>query len=211
MTTIHDVRMDLQQVIGAPVQAYLPQVAGYDVEVDIIENHRKKRSDAACESWRPEIGEIRIRFVVRPPIASPAVEPQRGNSLGNGALRHDIPRPSVQELAESLSRAERRPGYSFVSIKWFRDKVLPAEGYAWAETYEARSEALRVAIEDGVILTSKVPNPNAPTFPVTAIRLNRGHPDVVSALGSAEVSLDDFAPVEIRGEPLSETVIRERR
>ena len=210
MTTIQDVRMDLEQVIGAPVQAYLPQVAGYGVEVDIIENHRKKRSDAAHESWRPEIGEIRIRFVVRPPIASPSVEPQRYDPQGNGAL-HDMPCPSVKELVESLSRAESRPGYSFVSIKWFRDKVLPAEGYAWVDSYEARSEALREAIEDGVILTSKVPNPNAPTFPVTAIRLNRGHPDVVSALGSAGTGLDDFAPVEIRGEPLSATVIRERR
>ena len=211
MTTIQDVRMDLEQVIGAPVQAYLPQVAGYGVEVDIIENHRKKRSDAACESWRPEIGEIRVRFVFRSPIASPAVEPQKYNPQDNGLLHQDKPRTNVKDLIESLDRAQRRPGYNFVSIKWFRDKVLPAEGYTWAETYEARSEALSEAIQDGVILTSKVPNPNAPTFPVTAIRLNRGHPDVVSALGSVRPGLDDFSPVEIRGEPLSETVIRERR
>ena len=171
MTTVQDVRMDLEQVIGAPVQAYLPQVAGYDVEVDIIENHRKKRSDAACESWRPEIGEIRIRFVVRPPTASPAVEPQRYNPQDNGALRQSMPRPSANDLIEALDRAERRPGYSFVSIKWFRDKVMPAVGPIWAETYEARSEALREAIEDGVILTSKVPNPNAPNIPLSLIHI----------------------------------------
>ena len=209
MDTIRDVGTKLEQVIGAPVQAYLPQVSGYDVEVDIIENHRKKRSDATCESWNPEMGEIRIRFVARSQIESLAPERQGHYPQGNGIPHRDESRPSVRDLIESLDRAERRPGYDFVSIKWFRDKVMAAENITWRESYEARSEALREAIENGVILTRKVANPNAPTFPVTAISLNRGHPDVVSALGST--GPDDFAPVEIRGEPLSTTVIRERR
>ena len=72
MDTIRDVGTKLEQIIGAPVQAYLPQVGGYDVEVDIIENDRKKRSDATCESWNPEMGEIRIRFVARSQVESQA-------------------------------------------------------------------------------------------------------------------------------------------
>lgn len=211
MDTIQDARMKLEQVIGTPVQAYLPQVAGYDPEVDIIENHRKKRSDAACDSWRPEIGEIRIRFVVRPPAASPAAELKDHDPQNDGGHHDYGSRPRVVELIESLDRAERRPGYSFVSIKWFRDKVLPGEGYLWADSYESRTEVLSEAIQDDVIRTNKVPNPNAPTFPVTAIRLNRGHPEVNRILGSPTSALDDFVPVEIRGEPLSATVTRERR
>ncbi len=199
MTTIQDTRMELEKVFGALVQAYLPQVTGYDVEVDLIENHRKKRSDAARESWRPEIGEIRIRFVGRPSTTTAVVEPQIHDPEDDDHFHEDMSHPTnLGNLIEALDGAERRPGYSFVSLKWFRDKVMPAVGTIWADTYESRSEALREAIEDGVILTGKVPNPNAPTFPVTAIRLNRGHPDVVRVLGISRSGLDDFSAVDIR-------------
>lgn len=212
MMTIQDARLELESTIGSVVGAYLPQTKGYDTEVDIIENHRKKRSDASRESWRPEIGEIRLRFVVRPhvpksPVAD-VVTPEPGN---NSFLNRSGLQSRLQGLVESLNRAERRPGYSFVALKWFRDKVLPGEAYTWAETHEGRSEVLSEAIRDGIILTSKVPNPNAPEFPVTSIRLNRGHSEVVSVLGDHRVGLDDFAPVEIRGRDLSATVIQERR
>ncbi len=65
MTTIRDAKLELERTIGRAVEAHLPQTTGYDTEVEIIENHRKKRSDASRDSWRPEMGEIRIRFVVR--------------------------------------------------------------------------------------------------------------------------------------------------
>ena len=75
----------------------------------------------------------------------------------------------------------------------------------------ARDQVLREAINDGIVLTSKVPNPKSPAFPVTAIRLNRQHPQVVTVLGEQETPAAGFQPVDIGGEPLSETVLRERR
>ncbi len=211
MMTIQDARLELESTIGAIVEAHLPQTKGYDTEVDIIENHRKKRSDASRESWRPEIGEIRVRFVVRTPASpAPVVDTPRPEPQDIGLVNQDGIQ-TRQELIGSLDRAEHRPGYNFVSLKWFRDKVLPGEGFTWAGAYEARSEVLSEAIRDNVVLTSKVPNPNAPAFPVTSIRLNRGHPEVISALGDALLGSDDFSPVEIRGQALSTTVIQGRR
>ena len=46
---------------------------------------------------------------------------------------------------------------------------------------------------------------------VTATRLNRRHREVTDTPGDTGVGPDDFAPVEIRGQDLSETVIQERR
>ena len=74
-----------------------------------------------------------------------------------------------------------------------------------------RDEVLRNAIRVRAVLTSKVPNPKAPLFPVTSIRLNRQQPEVVSLLGEPIGSGFSFQPVSIRGEALSETVLRERR
>ena len=70
--------------------------------------------------------------------------------------------------------------------------------------------AIRSAIEKRLILVGKVPNPKSPQFPVTSIRLNRLMPDVQEVLGHAKRDLD-FHPIHIKGEPLSATILRERR
>jgi len=56
-----------------------------------------------------------------------------------------------------------------------------------------------------------VPNPKSPQFPVTTVRLNRLMPEVKVVLGQNGSSDLDFHPVEIAGEPLSATILRERR
>ena len=121
------------------------------------------------------------------------------------------PSDPVSDLVRSLDRAELTPGYDFVSLKWFRDVVLKAESFDWAQSDAARQAVLRESIERRLVLTSKVQNPKSPQFPVTAIRLNRLLPGTQAILG-AESALDsDFDPVEIRGEGLSATVLRQRR
>ena len=117
---------------------------------------------------------------------------------------------SISELVRALDRAESRPGYQFIALKWFRDVALLGESYDWARSDCARQSILREAIEKRLILTSKVPNPKSPQFPVTAIRLNRLLPEIQAILGQ-QVSDSDFRPVDIRGEHLSATVLRERR
>jgi len=109
-----------------------------------------------------------------------------------------------------LNLAEHRPGFDFVSLKWFRDAALPAGGYEWAKSDSTRHQVLSDAIARRLILTNKVPNPKDPSFPVTAIRVNRQMPEVMKIIGEAWYADSDFHPVEIRGEPLSATIIRER-
>jgi len=70
---------------------------------------------------------------------------------------------------------------------------------------------LRDAIEKRLVLTSKVPNPKSPQFPLTAIRLNRLFADNQAIPGADHRANPDFSPVDIGGENLSTTILRERR
>jgi len=117
----------------------------------------------------------------------------------------------LSDLIRALDRAESRPGYHFVALKWFRDAALLEEAFPWAQSDPARREVLRDAIEKRLILTGRIPNPRAPQFPVTSIRLNRLLPEVQAILGTSGPAGEDFHPVEIRGESLSTTILRERR
>jgi hypothetical protein len=169
---------------------------GYRVRVQLLDKKgRKKRKDASADSWSPESGEIRISFEPEPESRleiPPAADP-------------------VSDLLRCLDRSESKPGYDFVALKWFRDTVLPTAGFEWAASESSRQAVLREAIERRLILTSRVPNPKSPQFPATAIRLNRLLPDVRKILGVEKAPDFGFDPVEIRGETLSATVLRERR
>jgi hypothetical protein len=118
----------------------------------------------------------------------------------------------MADLLRALERAESTPGWSFVPLKKFRDEILPNEHFtSRVNTDVEKAALLSSAIEKGLILTRKIPNPKSPQFPVTTIRLNRLMPDVKAALGQVENSDLEFRPIEIRGEPLSQTVLRDRR
>ena len=117
----------------------------------------------------------------------------------------------LPELIRALDRAESRPGYDFIALKWFRDTALAGEGFAWVAVQSTRHEVLREAIDRRLILTHKVANPKSPQFPVTAIRLNRQMPEVEAVLGSKQAVTPGFRPVSLRGDPLSTTVLRDRR
>jgi hypothetical protein len=116
----------------------------------------------------------------------------------------------LSEAIRALDAAEHK--VAFVSLKWFRDQFLPGFGVAWAATPYAGQETVKEAIDRGLFLTSKVQNPKAPAFPVTAIRLNRDLLEVRQTLGSAPVVHSRiFRPVAIAGEALSDTIVRDRR
>jgi hypothetical protein len=175
---------------------------GYRAHVQLLaKGGRKKRKDASADSWSPESGEIRISFEPEVKWSPPAKSMRATGS----------PSDPVSDLVRSLDRAELTPGYDFVSLKWFRDVVLKAESFDWAQSDAARQAVLRESIERRLVLTSKVQNPKSPQFPVTAIRLNRLLPATQAILGEASAIDSDFDPVEIRGEGLSATVLRQRR
>jgi len=175
----------------------------------------KKRTASFDKSWSPEIDSIHIRFErsgkLPKPLPQPITESPAPPPASSPTPSIAIAADPLSDLIRALDRAESRRGYDFVSLKWFRDAALPAAGFPWASADSTRQNVLRSAIDIRLILTSKGPNPKSPEFPVTAIRLNRLMPEVTAILGSGDVSAPDFHPVEIRGENLSATILRERR
>jgi hypothetical protein len=180
---------------------------------------RKKKSNASAENWSPESGRIEIRFEpIRAEQKSPAQS--KSDAVENASLSgkpvpgtyiHPAEADLLTLLVKTLNRAESKPGWNFVPLKKFRDEILPAEDPSSMRTEVERQNVLRSAIDKRLILVGKVPNPKAPEFPVTTIRLNRLMPEVQRIIGGAQNSALDFEPVEIRGEPLSTTILRERR
>ncbi len=177
----------------------------------VDKNGRKKRKTASADNWSPDLGEVRVNFE---PDTNPDIlvaEQESELSAESPARTSDsVASEPISDLVRTLDRVEFRPGYQFVALKWFRDVALPGESFDWALSDSARQNILREAIERRLILISKVPNPKSPQFPVTAIRLNRLLPEIQAILGE-QVADSDFKPVDIRGEKLSATVLRERR
>jgi hypothetical protein len=173
---------------------------------------RKKRKNASADYWTPVTGgQILVSFepeVETSPETLVAATPPTPPLSEVSQVQQ--PPSELVDLIRALNDAEARPGYGFVALKWFRDQVLPAVRPEW-NVPEPRSAILRDAIERGLVLTSKVPNPKSPAFPVTAIRLNRSLPEVAEILGAPAPPPAEFSPIAIRGEELSQTVLRERR
>jgi|SRR5579862_5902461 len=200
MKKFADIQSELEKRLSAPtspLQALTPK--GHRVRVTIIDKtkKRKARSDRAADKWSPS-NEIRISF-----------EP--GNTPAPAASKPAAIKNPLAEMVRALDHAENTSGYDFISLKWFRDTVLPAAGFAWTATESSRQDVLRDAIEKRLVLTGKAPNPKAPQFPVTSIRLNRLVPEVQAILGARPSTEADFEPLAIRGENLSATILSERR
>ena len=189
------------------------------------ETGQKKRCNASPENSSPESGEIRIRFepadssqaevaVEESGVLASAEQDAATNasmeveSLASEAatLLRQTNRKLTQVL-DALDRAEATPGWNFVPLRKFRDEILPAD----VPLPDERHALLDLAIKRRFVLVGKVPNPKAPQFPVTTVRLNRLMPEVKAILGQPDDEEADFHPVEIRGEPMSATIIRERR
>lgn len=220
--SIEQVEIQVSQSVHSSLKAALRQ-AGYSIpeghrlRVALLDsNGRKKRSNASAEKWSPQSG--RLQFWLEPlrgeSESRTDVSAQTGlNSVLPEAESSSSLHDAEKALLKALDRAESTPGWSFVSLKKFRDEILPAEPQppraAKLGDVEWQS-ALRSAIDKRLILTSKIPNPKSPQFPVTSIRLNRLMPEVQKVLGKNKAELD-FRPVRIQGEPLSVTILRERR
>ena len=213
MKTIQDVEVQAERKLADALKELDLLPEGYQFSVRLRGESREKRRNASFEkNWDPETDSIQITFepVSQPAQRSPhavaapvsAVAPPA--SSGGGSNR-------VSDLIRALDRAEARPGYGFVALKWFRDTALPLEGFSWTKVDSERHRVLSEAIERRAILLSKIPNPKSPQFPVTTIRLNRLMPEVRAILGNQDAVWTDFQPVSMRGENLSATVIRDRR
>jgi hypothetical protein len=187
--------------------------AGYQAIVELCsENGRSKRRNASASTWSPEEDEIRIYFERIDDVESAprAVRAER-SSFAQGfdekgddqeaVLPADMD-AHVKDLCAALAEAERG-GHAFIALKWFRDSFLPRKAFGWNQHPETRQTVLAEAIQRGVVTTSKIANPKTPAYPTTTIRLNR------EEAGIPEEE-QRFQPVDVLGEPLSETVDEER-
>ncbi len=221
---IDQLEQDLAQKLTSPLKNTVP--GQYQLRVSLLDaKGRKKRSNASASNWSPESGRIEIRFEPAPEREQIAAAKESGaadksNPRPQSLAADSSARKTSAELLEieikliqALDRAESTPGWKFVSLKKFRDEVLPYDPHvpgAFKPADVEWQEAIRSAIEKRLILIGKVPNPKSPQFPVTSIRLNRLMPGVLEVLGQPKRDLD-FHPIRIKGEPLSATILRERR
>lgn len=214
MSTNKEVEAQVENKVSEVLRELHVLPNSYSCRARIRGGSRKKRQSAAFEkSWSPDRDSIEITFGPNLEQAHASSHPTanaRPAADSNPGPKSGSVTDLVSDLIKALDRAESQPGFDFVSLKWFRNAALPSEGLAWASADSIR-EVLRDAIDKRLILTSKVPNPKSPQFPVTAIRLNRLMPEVKAILGTRDEGLPDFQPVPIRGESLSATVLRERR
>lgn len=209
---IKDLESLLEQSLSGALESLPPQfnLAGHRLHVSLHDkkSQRKKRHNASAGSWSPESGEIRVSF--EPSAEAPGISARQIAKERVEEAKVQLPSGALCDLIRHLDRAESKPGYGFVALKWFRDAVLPAVRPEWADS-DVRNTALREALDKRLVLTSKVPNPKSPEFPVTAIRVNRSLAETRAILGSPGTAGVGFQPVEIRGEPVSATILRERR
>jgi hypothetical protein len=228
--TIEQVELQAAQELDAPIKNFLrnhyPEPKGRRVTVSLFDaSGRKKRRSASTDNWSPEAGEIRIRF--EPAPSAPLQRTGTGTDPGgdnNGSIpgtqSQGFPRsdsgpnvfvhPAEADLLKALDRAESIPGWKFVPLKKFRDEILPSDQITSKYSDAENHAMLRSAIEKRFVLKGQVPNPKSPQFPVTTIRLNRLMPEVKRVVGHGDDADLEFHPIEIKGEPLSATIIRER-
>lgn len=205
---------DAEELVQGKISEVLKQLGllprGYEPSVRFYgETKRKKQTATLEKNWHPESDSIKIEFKpaeASAQLASPLHAAQTSQAQDTGAELSD----ELSEMVRALAHAEARPGYKFVALKWFRDTALPAEGFEWAESDVDRKAILADAIDRKWILTSSVPNPNSP-YPTTTVRVNRLMPQVQGILGIQATGITDFAPVPMRGESLSATILSDRR
>lgn len=226
---IEQVESSIAEELDKPLKAALKR-HGYPIHESLRlrlsllnSDGRKKRSNAVANAWSPEKSEP-AQFWLEPFAATethPAkVEQQTVDAASPvtiASASHDSDNeaavfvlPAEAELLRALDRAESTPGWSFVSLKKFRDEILPSADVPSIRSDVERQNVLRSAIDKRLILKKPVPNPKSPQFPVTSIRLNRLMPAVQTVLGLPKKDLG-FHPIHIKGEPLSATILRERR
>jgi hypothetical protein len=206
----HNLPSELQAL-----QYLVPEGAVPEVSLRYRDDNRKIRRNASADYWKPDSCQAVITYETegeRTPEAQRLKPPAVLTEGNQKKVRQDNGQPEnrITELVTALEQAESDPRRQFVALKWFRDQFLPRQGLSWASDPREAGRVLREATNQGLVLTAKVPNPRAPAYPTSTIRLNRTHPEVRSQL-SAKPTAELFRPVRIKGERLSQTVLDQRR
>lgn len=129
------------------------------------------------------------------------LESNLGNTLGTSTYYEML----LEQFIREMDAQEKRR--SFVWIGFVIKTMLPGFGLRDDEVqpFLHRVEA------DELVIKSQRPNPKNPDYPTTGIQLNRIHPAVQRVLQQMESRSRRLPLGAVRGEPLSQTIIRERR
>lgn len=174
-------------------------------------NERAVKCNAPADAWSPDSGVISISYSNLPGTRPANAETQVTPSIAAKQSSASAIEEPARDLLLTLASAEQEPELGFIALKWFRDTYLMRKAFPWAASDENRHRVLVDALNRNWIVTSKLPNPKNPHYPVTTIRVNRSLPEVRSILNREHGSGSAFAPIKLAGEPLSQTVLRERR
>ena len=226
--TIADVQVEIQRALNSlerlrdlppelqALRYLVPKGVLPEVSLRYRDDNRKIRRNASANYWKPDSCQAVITYKTEgertpdvQPLKPPAVFTE-GNQKKVQQENGGQPKEHITELLTALERAESDPRRQFVALKWFRDQFLPRQGFSWASDPREAGRVLRETTDQGLVLTARVPNPRAPAYPTSTIRLNRTHPEVRSRL-SAKPTAELFRPVRIKGERLSQTVLDQRR
>ncbi len=210
---IRNIEQELAESLANVPNSDLPPALRGLRHLPLVDNHpqvsirradgRKVRGDADSSYFGGECT-VQIEFVE---VASAGNSGDGAPSIEPDAPPADTdPTQALRALIEELQRTEAR--LPFVGLKLFRDKVLPESGHEFAGDPKRIRRLLNSAIEQSLVLTSQVPNPNEPSRPVTAIRVNRTHPRLQPPTPERR---GRFQPVPIRGGSIADTVIADRR
>ncbi len=205
---------ELEGLRHLPLDGFRPKVSVY-YPANGNRKRRKVRETASASYFDGNTCEIVIGFEPIGESAEGSVQPPTIRQVSDvTAVAYNPGVPTVEEdppdtmaalIDELLDAESRRP---FVGLTWFRDQVLAQDSaHPWAKEPDMVRSLLNKAIDDRIIRTSKVPNPNTPMYPTTAIRLNRAHPRY---RGDEPHRVRRFNPIRIRGGPISDTVIEDR-
>jgi hypothetical protein len=175
---------------------------------------RKVRKDKAAKFFdREEVSLVISNLPQRSATESRTEAPNERTAVSPAAVSPTASQVGVQsvaldQLVEALADAEQR--LDFVSLKWFRDTCLAEKPWLWTRNFEDRKATLQQALDSKLVLTHSVFNPKNPDWDVTAIRLNRSHPQIAKSK-TRPAEQKRFHPTRISGSPLSRTVIEGRR
>jgi hypothetical protein len=226
--TIGDVQSEVAAALEAlrdmgdhqlpPAILALKQIAPLDGIASTVdlEGPTFERCSKGADHWRPDQGfKATITFVPRlsgheAKRAEPRADLESDSPRYSAENEIEVVSESQRQLVHVLNEAEQRKSLDFIGLKLFRDRILPDAGIAWATNPETVRREVESAVRRNLVITGQVPNPYG-AHPTTSIRLNRANRNVQAILKKPIEREIDFRPIPIRGEPLSETIRRERR
>ncbi len=171
-----------------------PRGFAANVELRPYTDHARQDEWQRDPSWDPRNGEVHLTFESSRDDGSarPKQDDRPRLERAPQVERHDHRAPEVappdpeQALLDVMgvvAHAEADPAFKFLALKYLRDQLLPRQ-VAWGFLQNEAQIQINRAIDAGLLVTGKVENPRMPQYPVTAVALNREHPQVQALLAS---------------------------